>query len=188
MHTLEPYYGWQNDYITSNDARSPFYGYENSRDFYTDHIYDFVIHPEWDNMGSETLFLKILYADYAEGYAIIEFFGEWNDVLHNDIMIFKRQVLDVLLSEGIDKYILVFENVLNFHADATDYYEEWFDDIDDGWIAAINIRKHVFDEIEHFNLDQFLVLGGTLNDVTWRTKTPKQLYGQVIEVVQRRLY
>jgi hypothetical protein len=32
-------------------------------------------------MGSETLYLKILYADYEAGYVVIEFIGEWNDAI-----------------------------------------------------------------------------------------------------------
>jgi len=187
MHNLEPFYNWREKYIASNDFRSPFYGYQNSEVYYTDHIYDHIIHPQWDNFGSETLFLKVLYADYEQGYAIIEFLGEWNDLLHNDIMTLKRDIIDVMIEEGITKYILIFENVLNFHADITDYYEEWSDDIPDGWMAAINIRKHVLDEMSAYGIDEYFVLGGRLNDVTWRTKKPKQIFKQLEEIVSYRL-
>jgi hypothetical protein len=138
MHTLEPFYNWRHLYIASQDARSPFYGYQNSEVYFTDKIYDHIIHPQWDNIGSETLFLKVLFTDYEKGYCIIEFLGEWNDLLHNDIMILKRDIIDPMIDEGIDKFVLICENVLNFHADDVDYYEEWMDDIPEGWIAAIN--------------------------------------------------
>lgn len=187
MQNIEPYYNWRKLYITSQDERSPFYGYQNSEWFYTDHIYDHVIHPEWDNMGCETLFLKVLFADYVKGFAIIELIGEWNDLLHNDIMTFKRDVIDHMIGEGIDKFILIFENVLNFHADITDYYEEWLDDVPDGWIVAINLRAHLLQEFTRYNIDQYFVLGGRLNDVAWRTRTPQQLFQQIEEVVNRRL-
>jgi hypothetical protein len=187
MHTIEPYYNWQKLYISSLDVNSPMYGYENSRDHYTDHIYDFVIHPEWDNIGSETLFLKILYADYDNQFAVIELFGEWNDLLHNDIMTLKRDVIDVMIGAGIEKFILICENVLNFHADITDYYEEWLDDTPDGWVAAINLRSHVLEEMARYHIDQYFVLGGRLNDMAWRTRHPLQLYHQVEELVLRRL-
>ncbi len=187
MHTLEPHYNWRHVYIAANDARSPFYGYQNSDSQYTDHIYNYVIHPQWDNFGSETLFVKVLFADYQKGFAIIEFLGEWNDVLHNDIMLLKRDIIDAMITEGISKFILILENVLNFHAGDADYYEEWQDDLDDGWIAALNLRKHVLTELSRYNIDQYLVLGGTLNDIGWRSRKPTQLFEAVELVVGRRL-
>ncbi len=187
MHNIEPFYNWRHLYIASDDERSPFYGYQNSETQYTDRIYNYYIHPQWDSIGSETLFVKVLFADYDEGFAIIELLGEWNDLLGNDIMFLKRDFIDAMIEEGIDKFILIFENVLNFHADATDYYEEWLDDISDGWVAALNLREHVLHEISSYNIDQYLVLGGTLNDVAWRTKKPKQIYKQIAELVGRRL-
>ena len=79
-------------------------------------------------MGSTTLFVKILFADYEERFAILEFIGEWNDTLFNDVMTLKRNVIEPLLSEGIERFILIGENVLNFHASDDCYYEEWFDE------------------------------------------------------------
>ena len=50
-----------------------------------------------------------------------------------------------LMSEGIERFILIGENVLNFHASDDCYYEEWFDEVTDadGWIALLNFRQHV---------------------------------------------
>jgi hypothetical protein len=187
MHTLEPHYNWRHLYIAANDVRSPFYGYENSEVCFTDHIYNYVIHPQWDNFGSETLFLKVLFADYNQGFAVIEFLGEWNDVLHNDIMILKRDIIDAMIAEGITKYILVAENVLNFHAGDTDYYEEWQDDLGDGWIVALNLRVHVLAEMSRYGVDQYFVLGGTLNDIAWRSRKPAELLRQIEQIVARRI-
>ena len=39
------------------------------------------IHPQWDDIGSETLYAKILCAHYPNQYAIIELIGEWNDCI-----------------------------------------------------------------------------------------------------------
>ncbi len=64
MHAIEPYYNWRHHYIASEDERSPFYGREYSEFEFTHAIYNYVIHPQWDDMGSNTLFLKVLYADY----------------------------------------------------------------------------------------------------------------------------
>ncbi|MDG1276670.1 MAG: hypothetical protein P8O16_05265 [Algoriphagus sp.] len=189
MHTIEPYYNWRNSYIASEDPQSPFFGYENSEVQFTDQIYNFLIHPQWDNIGSETLFLKVIYADYEDGFAVIELMGEWNDLLHNDIMTLKRGVIELMIAEGITKYILICENVLNFHADldSDDYYDEWQDELEDGWIAVLNLRDHVFTEMCKYGIDRYLVMGGKLNDVGWRTRHPKQLYEKIDELVMRRL-
>lgn len=189
MESIEPYFNWRNLYIASEDPKSPFSGYQNSEVFFTDQIYNYLIHPQWDNIGSETLFVKVLYADYSDGFAVIEMMGEWNDLLHNDIMTLKRDVIEMMIGEGINKYILIAENVLNFHADldADDYYGEWQDELEDGWIAVLNVRDHVLSEMSKFSIDQYLVMGGKLNDISWRTRHPKQLHGKIDELVQRRL-
>jgi hypothetical protein len=88
---------------------------------------------------------------------------------------------------GIDKYILIGENILNFHADITDYYEEWLEEVPDGWMAFLNLRPHVLDELSSYGLDQFFVLGGQLDAFNWRTKKPELLYKKLEEIVSRRL-
>ena len=115
MHTIEPYYAWRNHYVASEDSRSPFFERIYNEMSYHMKIYDHYIHPQWDNIGSSTLFIKILWVDYEEESAIIELLGEWNDCLHNDIMRLKRDIVDCLQNEGICKFILIGENVLNFH-------------------------------------------------------------------------
>jgi len=187
VHTLEPYYNWRHLYIASEDERSPFYGYHNSEVYFTHHIYDHIIHPQWDDIGSETLFIKIIFCDYDEGYAIIEMIGEWNDCLHNDIMFLKRDIADEMMHEGITKFILIGENILNFHSSDDCYYEEWFEDLEDGWIAALNFRDHILDEMAQANIDSYFVQGGELRDVSWRTHSPKHLYKKISDVVARRL-
>ena len=189
MHTIEPHYNWRNLYIASEDPRSPFYGYQNSEIHFTDQIYNFLIHPQWDNIGSETLYLKVLYVDYSNGFAFIEMMGEWNDLLHNDIMTIKRDVIELMIAEGINKYILICENVLNFHTDldSDDYYAEWQDELEEGWISILNLRDHVFEEMSKYGIDQYLVMGGKLNDISWRTRHPKQLFEKIDELVIRRL-
>jgi len=89
-------------------------------------VYNYYIHPQWDEFGSKTLYLKILYTDYDAKFAIIELIGEWNDTIENDIMELKREVLDKLMAEGIIKFILIAENVFNFHSGDKDYYEELY--------------------------------------------------------------
>ncbi len=187
MHDLEPYYGWRDFYIASEDPKSPFFEREYSEFEFSQKIYDHYIHPQWDSMDSQTLFLKILYVDYDEGYAIIEFIGEWNDLLYNDIMILKREIIDALIHEGITKFVLIGENVLNFHYSDDCYYEEWFEEVEDGWIAFLNFREHVLKEFNHANIDYYIVSGGKLNDIAWRTSSPLQLFEKVELFVQKRI-
>lgn len=189
MHELEPYYDWRNLYAAEDDERSPFYGRQYSEFSYTDHIYDHYIHPQWDNIGSSTLFIKLLFTEYEEGFCIIEMIGEWNDCLHNDIMILKRDIIDQLQHEGINKFILIGENVLNFHASDDCYYEEWFDDIsdEDGWICMLNFRDFVLNEMSGAGLDQYIAMGGELNDMNWRTFRPLPLFQKIEQLFNRRL-
>jgi hypothetical protein len=187
MHTIEPYFNWRPLYISAEDAYSPFFGREYSEFEFTHSIYDHYIHPQWDDFGSNTLFMKTLFVDYDEGFTVIEFIGEWNDCLHNDIMTLKRDIIDHMMDNGISKFILIGENVLNFHASDDCYYEEWFEDIEDGWMATLNFREHVLDEFSNANIDQYFVMGGQLNDLSWRTSTPKHLFTKVETLVNRRL-
>jgi len=187
MQDLEPYYGWRDYYVSSEDALSPFYDVEYNEFEYTNTIYNYFIHPQWDDFGSSSLYLKIIFADYTSGFAIIEFIGEWNDCLHNDIMRLKRDVVDDLIHNGINKYILIGENVLNFHASDDCYYQEWFDDIEDGWIVAVNFRDHVLNEFSNSNIDFYLTFGGVFNNMPWRTFTPNQLFDTVEQVMSKRL-
>ncbi|HLG33955.1 MAG TPA: hypothetical protein VI757_03685 [Bacteroidia bacterium] len=187
MQDIEPFYNWRELYIASEDERSPFYEREYSEFVYSNTIYNFYIHPQWDEFGSTTLYTKILFADYERRFAVMEFIGEWNDCLHNDIMFLKRDIAEIMVAQGINKFILIGENVLNFHPSDDCYYEEWFQDVDDGWIAAINFREHVLKEFENANIDYFLLTGGELNDLNWRAFNPYQLLEQVEKVMKHRL-
>ncbi len=189
MHHIEPYYNWRNLYVASEDENSPFFGREYSEFSFTDKIYNYYIHPQWDNMGSPTLFIKILYADYDEGYAIIEMIGEWNDCINNDIMTLKRDIVEDMMYAGISKFILIGENVLNFHPSDDCYYEEWWEEVEDqdGWIATLNFREHVKEEFEAVNIDYYFVMGGDLNEMEWRTYRPIQLFQKIEGYVQKRL-
>jgi hypothetical protein len=189
VHQLEPHYNWRSHYIASEDPRSPFYGREYSEFHFTDKVYDHYIHPQWDNIDSTTLFIKVLWADYLDGFGVIELIGEWNDCLHNDIMVLKRNVLEPMMEEGISKFILVGENVLNFHSSDDCYYEEWFDEVSDqdGWIAMLNFREHIIRDFVDANIDSYLVLGGKLNELTWRTYQPEAFCNKVSDFVMKRL-
>jgi hypothetical protein len=189
MHDLEPYHLWRDRYVAEEDERSPFYGQEHSEFEFTHAVYDHALHPQWDSIGSETLYIKVIYADYDEGYAIIEMIGEWNDLLGNDIMYLKRDHLEPMMYEGISKFILIGENVLNFHTSDDEYYSEWFEELSeaDGWVALVNFRQHVLEDMQSANIDQYFLLGGKLNTMAWRTYEPEGVFANVEAMVMRRL-
>ncbi len=187
MHEIEPYYRWLQYYNPAEDERSPFHGKEYNFDVYSDTIYGYYIDPSWDFMGSETLYIKILFADYDRGFAVIEFIGEWNDTINNDIMHLKRNIVDHLTLQGINKFILIGENVMNFHGSDDCYYEEWFEDVEDGWIAAINFPDFVQSEMQVYNLDSYVNMGGTLQIENWRTLPPQRFFERVDQLIVRRL-
>ena len=187
MHEIEPFYLWRDDYIAAEDQLSPFYNTEYSEFYYDKQLYNFLIHPQWDDFGSATLYIKVLFADYDKGYAIIELMGEWNDTINNDIMLLKREIIELMIDEGINKFILIGENVLNFHASDDSYYEEWFQEVEDGWIAAVNFNEHVIKEFRDHNIDYFINFGGELDDLHWRKLKPLQFYKKVEELLTKRL-
>lgn len=188
VHDIEPYYNWRHLYIAADDEQSPFYGREYSEIEFTNSIYNYVIHPQWDDFGSETLYIKILFVDYEEKYCFIELIGEWNDAIGNDIMLLKRDIIDEMAIYGINKFIIIGENVLNFHASDDSYYEEWFEDNgNDGWIIFLNFREHVLKEFQQHNIDYYFISGGELDDFNWRRFSPGQGFGNLQKIIATRL-
>ena len=189
MHDIEPYYKWRQYYIASDDDKSMFYGRKYNEFTFTNKVYNYFIHPQWDTMGSQTLYVKTVYADYDEGYAFIELIGEWNDCLNNDVMFLKRHVADSLIKHGISKFIVLCDNVLEYHGSDDSYYEEWWDDVKDenGWIAIINARDHILDEMESQRLQNYIRLGDELSDVHWRKASPKIAYNEIVKVLNSQV-
>ncbi len=187
MHEIEPYYNWLKYYNPAEDEQSPYFGKEYNYELYTNAIYNYYIDPAWDFMGSETLYIKVLYVDYQRGFCVIEFIGEWNDAINNDIMHLKRNIIDPMVRQGINQYILLGENVLNFHGSDDCYYEEWFEDVEDGWVAAVNFRDFVLDEWQRYNIDSYINFGGSLQIENWRTLKPSQFFELIRSLITRRL-
>lgn len=186
MHDIEPHFRWRDQYIASEDEHSPFFGRKYSEFYFTNKLYNFYLHPQWDEFGSSTLYAKILYADYDAGYVLIELIGEWNDALHNDVMYLKREIVDPLQREGINRFVFFCENVLNFHASEDDYYAEWAEEVAEGggWITLINTRLHIEQELFDARLDRYLNFGDAYNEVQWRNQKP-QLVCQLVEALVR---
>lgn len=188
MQNIEPSFQWESIYVAAKDKKSPFFGRHYSQTTYENDIYGYYIHPLWDDIGSETLFCKILFTDYTAKYTIIELFGEWNDTLHNDVMHLKRTVVDHFVDAGIKYFILVGENVLNFHGSfEDDYYAEWFEDVENGWIAAIHFAPFVEEEWAKYKIDYYLNFGGNLQIPNWRTLKPEMIFFMIDKLLKRRL-
>ena len=125
-------------------------------------------------------------ADYASHYVIIEMLGEWNDAIENDIMTFKRDVIDLMLKDGITKFILIAENVLNFHSSDSSYYEEWFEEVTDegGWIVCLNMPEQTQYDFKRARLQHYVEL---MPFIQWRTLKPDIIFTQIDNVILRRL-
>jgi hypothetical protein len=186
MQNLEPYHRWRDVYTAETDPKSPFYGRRYSEFEYTTTVYNYFIHPQWDDMGSRTLFVKILCADYRKHFAIIEMIGEWNDAIENDIMTLRREVTDMLFDAGIYKFILIAENVLNYHSSERDYYEDWFENVadEDGWIICLNMPEQSQYDFRKLKLNYYV----ELKDLPeWRKYKPELLFQLLDEEQKRRL-
>lgn len=186
MHTIEPFYNWRHIYIAEEDPKSPFYGREYSEFEFSQTVYNYYIHPQWDEFGSRTLYLKIIYVDYELNFSIIELIGEWNDAIENDIMELKREVIEKMYPYDIHKFILITENVLNFHSGDKDYYEEWYEETTDnnGWIVALNMPPSTQHDFTSKKLNRYVELMDIEN---WRIYKPYHLFKKIDEQISKRL-
>ena len=172
--------------MAEEDPKSPFFGRKYSEFEYSQTVYNYYIHPQWDDFGSRTLYLKILYVDYELHFAIIELLGEWNDAIENDIMELKREVMDLLYKQGIYKYILIAENVLNFHSSDKEYYQEWYEEIseENGWIVALNMPEATQQDFKKKKLNYYIEL---MELPEWRVYKPYHLFRKIDDELMKRL-
>lgn len=186
MHTIEPFYNWRHLYISEEDKRSIFFGREHSEFEFSQTVYNYYIHPQWDDFGSNTLYLKVIYVDYELHFCIIEFIGEWNDAIANDIMTLRREVIDYLEAEGITKFILITENVLNFHSSDREYYQDWYENVADnnGWIIALNMPLSTQHDFTKTKLHRYIEL---MNLEDWRVYKPYHLFKKIDGIIMNRL-
>jgi hypothetical protein len=132
------------------------------------------------------LYVKIIYADYDLQFAIIEMIGEWNDAIENDIMTFKREVLEKLMDEGICKFILITESVFNFHNGDKDYYEELYEELSDleGWAVMVNFHKAAQHDFLLKKLNRYIEL---MEFDNWRTYKPEDFFHLIDKKLNDRL-
>ena len=186
MQDLEPFYNWRHLYTAEEDPQSPFFGRKYSEFEFTHTVYNYFIHPQWDEFGSRTLYLKLLFTDYEQHYAIIELIGEWNDAIENDIMTLRRDITDRLYKKGIYKFILLAENVLNFHSSDDSYYQEWHEQLeeDGGWVVMLNMPEASQYDFKKSRLTHYVYL---LDLPQWRTLKPEYVFQQVDNWMIKRL-
>lgn len=186
MQDIEPFYNWRHMYTAEEDQRSPFFGRTYSEFEYSQTLYNFYIHPQWDDFGSRTLYSKILFADYDQHFAIIELLGEWNDAIENDIMTLRRDLTDLLYKQGIYYFIIVAENVLNFHSSDDSYYEEWREQLEDerGWVAIVNMPEQSKYDFKKARLTNYVEL---IDLDQWRTLKPEIIFQAVNRELSKRL-
>jgi hypothetical protein len=187
MHEIEPYYGWLNYYTNEADDNSPFQDADHNAFSLDKGVYEYLAHPLWDHIDSDGLLLKILYVHYDEGYAIIELFGVWNDLILNDYRLLSENCLTYLIDAGITKFVLIMENVLNIYLDADDYYEALQEELEDGWICLLRPRAHVVAEIEQYDIGRYFFWSEELDALNWRKSKPWELFAIVESKLQKLL-
>jgi len=159
MHDIEPYYHWRHLYTAEADPRSIFFG----------------------RTYSEFEFSQTVY-----NYYIIELIGEWNDTIENDIMELKREVFDKLMAEDIIKFILIAENVFNFHSGDKDYYEEFYEELsdEDGWAVLVNFHPAAQHDFLLRKLNRYIEL---MEISAWRTYKPDHFFQFIDQKLSQRL-
>jgi hypothetical protein len=172
--------------MAEEDPLSPFFGQTYSEFEFSQTIYNYYIHPQWDEFGSKTLYLKLIFVDYDMSFAIIEMIGEWNDAIENDIMTLKREILEKLMDQGVYKFIIIGENVFNFHNGDRDYYEELYEELADenGWAVMINMHQAAQHDFLQKKLNRYIELMEIEN---WRTYKPEDFFLLIDKKINDRL-
>jgi hypothetical protein len=187
VHEQEPFHGWYRFYDPESDELSPFYGVEHSEFYYDRQVYEYLAHPLWEDFGSDGLLTKVLFANYDSGFAVLEMFGVWNDLIQNDFKLLHENCLSTMMEAGIQRFAFIMENVLNIYLESDDYYEAVSDELDAGWIALVRLRPHVTEELLTLGLDRYCYWSPTLAEIQWRKLTPVQLCSLIESEISRML-
>jgi hypothetical protein len=188
MFNVEPWYGWLHLYDPEQDENSPFFGVEHNLFEFDRSIYDMPAHPLWEDFESENLLLKILFADYDKGYCIIELIGEWNDLQFNDFRLMRDNCLQFLYDGGINKFILICENVFSAFLEMEDYYEAFTEDLlPDGFLHLLKARPEVKEEFARYGISGFVSWSEEVDQLNWRKLHPEQILRLVEDTHQKLL-
>ncbi|MEO5583073.1 MAG: hypothetical protein ABIR66_10290, partial [Saprospiraceae bacterium] len=99
-----------------------------------------------------------------------------------------RQVIEKLMTYDINRFILILDNVLNFHGSDDCYYEEWYEEISEGggWIVMLGVMDHIHDELKQTGLQHYVHFGDIFNNIDWRRLDPSSLYFAVHQAMHRQ--
>jgi MFS superfamily sulfate permease-like transporter len=98
----------------------------------------------------------------------------------------KREVIELLAAQGISKYILITENVLNYHSSDKEYYQEWYEEVseENGWIVALNMPEATQQDFRKKKLNYYIELM-ELQD--WRVYKPYHLFRKIDDALSKRI-
>jgi MFS superfamily sulfate permease-like transporter len=98
----------------------------------------------------------------------------------------RRDVTDDMYKQGITKFIIIAENVLNFHSSDADYYEEWREQLQDdgGWVTILNMPEQSQYDFKRARLTNYIEL---MDFPQWRTLKPDIVFQQIDNLMLRRL-
>jgi len=98
----------------------------------------------------------------------------------------KREVIDIFEREGIYKFVLIADNVLNFHSGIKEYYQEWYEEVTDEnrWIVMIDMPEATQHDFRNAKLNQYVELYDLPN---WRTYKPFHLFKKIDNELMARL-
>ena len=91
MQDIEPFYNWRHIYVANEDEHSPFWGHANSEFQYSNTIYNYYIHPQWDSFGIISIAVEIEKI-YEINFVEEEIFGITS----------MEKLIDILKSKGIN--------------------------------------------------------------------------------------
>jgi hypothetical protein len=186
LHNIEPFFGWLDMYNHEMDPNSPFHEAEHNQFYYDRSVNNIPAHPLWDFIDSESLLIKILFADYESGFAIIELFGEWNDLYDNDFKLLSENCLSYLIDCGINRFIFVCENVFNAYLDADDYYAAMQEELEDGWMCLLKARNTLIEEMSQYNISDYFFWNPAFDELPWRRMKPAEIF-YLVEQSMRKI-
>jgi hypothetical protein len=98
----------------------------------------------------------------------------------------RREITDQLYLRGIRFFILIGENVLNFHSSDDSYYEEWHEQLEDdaGWIALLNLPEQSQHDMKKARITRYVSL---FELPQWRTLKPEHIFQLIALEMERRL-
>ena len=90
------------------------------------------------------------------------------------------------MKKGLTKFILIAENVLNFHSSDNEYYREWYDETseEDGWIIILNMPAATQQDFTKKKLQYYMEL---MEIPEWRSYKPYHLFTKIDKELSNRI-